>query len=320
MSLGEASGGDVTEVVGGDPEIITLVDGKLYYLPNVYELDGRETTHPAELRGFATQNCYLLIEGDHALLIDTGFSVHERRLVERLSRLLAPGMRLSILLIRIGEFYGICNVRPLVEAFDVDCVYGKNAYDNPALAEDFRPEYSPWRTPPGEGWIGDVKGHVLFGTTSLTVGENSERELLAFPPPLRLLPTHWIYDPATKAMFTSDAFTHTWRSSAAGPWTITDPEDSPSIEETRDFMVGARFWWLPGAATAPIGKAMAEIFDRYDVQIIAPGYGCVLRGPEVVAHHHRLVQDVLELTAAEPAFGVDAGRASYPIGTANDAA
>jgi hypothetical protein len=304
----------------GDPEIITLVDGKLYYLPNVYELDGRVTTHPAELRGFATQNCYLLVEGDHALLIDTGFSVHERRLVERLSQLITPNMRLSILLIRIGEFYGICNVRPLVEAFDVDCVYGKNAYDNPPLAADFRPEYSAWRTSPGAGWIGDVKGHVLFGTTSLTVGENAERELFVFPPPLRLLPTHWIYDPATKAMFTSDAFTHTWRADAAGPWTISDPDDSPSVEETRDFMVGSRFWWLPGAATAPIAKSLTEIFERYEVEIVAPGYGCVLLGTEVVEAHCRLLQDVLERTASEPARGVDAGHEPDAIGTGHDAA
>jgi hypothetical protein len=303
-----------------DPEIVTLVDGKLYHLPNVYELDGRVTTHPAELRGFATQNCYLLVEGDHALLIDTGFSVHERRLIERLSRLLTPNMRLSILLIRIGEFYGICNVRPLVEAFDVDCVYGKNAYDNPALAEDFRPEYSPWRTAPGDGWIGDVRGHVLFGTTSLTVGANPERELIAFPPPLRLLPTHWIYDPATKAMFTSDAFTHTWRTDAAGPWTVTDPADRPSVDETRDFMVGSRFWWLPGAATAPIAKAITDIFERYEVEIVAPGYGCVLHGAAVVDAHRRLIQDVLERTAAEPSHGVDAGREPDPIGSGHDAA
>jgi hypothetical protein len=121
-------------------------------------------------------------------------------------------------------------------------------------------------------------------------------------------------------MFTSDAFTHTWRTDAAGPWTVTDPGDLPSVEDTRDFMVGSRFWWLPGAATAPIAKAMREIFERYDVEIVAPGYGCVLRGAEVVEAHGRLIQDVLERTAAEPARGVDAGREPDPIGSAQDAA
>jgi glyoxylase-like metal-dependent hydrolase (beta-lactamase superfamily II) len=308
----------MTEPQTSAPQTITLVDGRLYYLPNVYELDGRETTHPAELRGYAPQNCYLLIEGDRALLIDTGFSIHERGLIERLAKLIKPGMKLSVLVIRIGEYYGICNVRPLVEAFDVETVYGKNAYENPALAEDFRPEYSPWLTTAGEGWIGDVKGHVLFGTTSLAVGANGERELLAFPPPLRLLPTHWIYDKATKTMFTSDAFTHTWREDPAGPWTITDAADSPSVDDARDFMVGSRFWWLPGAQTSPIRERMARIFDEYEIETIAPGYGCVLHGPEVVAHHHRLVQDVLTATNAEPPVGVSSGRTPSPQG-ADDA-
>ena len=304
--VGAPSATDASEPPGEG--IVTLVEGKLYYLPNVYELDGRVTTHPVELRGFAPQNCYLLVEGDHALLIDTGFSVHERGLIERLSKLLRPGMRLSILVIRIGEFYGICNVRPLVEAFDVDVVYGKNAYDNPALAEDFRPEYSPWGTPPGEGWIGDVKGHVLFGSTTIELGP--QRVLSAFPPPLRLLPTHWIYDAATRALFTSDAFTHTWRADPQGPWTIGEVGDSPTVRATRDFMVGNRFWWLPGARTEPIRRQIVEVFARHEVEIIAPGYGCVLVGKEVVEHHREMVLEVLAATSAEPADGVLAGRAA----------
>jgi glyoxylase-like metal-dependent hydrolase (beta-lactamase superfamily II) len=285
--------------------IVTLVEDKLYHLPNVNQLDGRLTTHPIELRGFACQNCYLLLEGDRALLIDTGFSVHERHLIERVATLLKPGMRLSILVIRIGEYYGICNVRPLVEAFDVDVVYGKNAYDNPALAEDFRPEYSPWLTPAGEGWIGEVKGHVLYGTTEVSI--TPDRILRAFPPPLRLLPTHWIYDAATKTMFTSDAFTHTWRADPAGPWTITDVDDSPSVEQVREFMVGNRFWWLPGADSGPISRQLRQVFEEFDVETIAPGYGCVLHGKDVVEHHRDLVIEVLARTSAEPPVSVMAG-------------
>jgi len=297
-----AGGGPLTE---GSAQIVTLVEDRLYYLPNVYELDGRVTTHPVNLRGFASTNSYLLVEKEHALLIDTGFSVHERTLIERVRKLLEPGMRLSVLVIRIGEYYGICNVRPLVEAFDVDVVYGKNAYGNPALAEDFRPEYSPWGTPPGEGWIGDVRGHVIAGNEVIEVSQG--RELHAFGAPLRLLPTHWIYDASTKTLFTSDAFTHTWRADPSGPWVVAEVDDSPTFEEARAYMIGNRFWWLPGAQTEPIADRIEEIFREREIERIAPGYGCVLEGKDVVDHHRLLVLEILSATREEPPVPVSVG-------------
>ena len=40
---------------------------------------------------------------------------------------------------------------------------------------------------------------------------------------LRLLSTHWIHDPATGALFTSDTFSHTWRDSPE-PATVLNPQ------------------------------------------------------------------------------------------------
>ena len=36
------------------------------------------------------------------------------------------------------------------------------------------------------------------------------------------------------------------------------------------------------------------MFDKYDVETIAPGYGCILRGRKVVARHYRMLDEILK--------------------------
>ena len=45
-------------------------------------------------------------------------------------------------------------------------------------------------------------------------------------------------------------------------------------------------------ATMPSG--MNAILDKHDIETIAPGYGCILRGRKTVERHIKLVDDVLK--------------------------
>jgi hypothetical protein len=36
------------------------------------------------------------------------------------------------------------------------------------------------------------------------------------------------------------------------------------------------------------------VFDKYDVETIAPGYGCLLSGRKVVARHYQLLDEFLK--------------------------
>ena len=64
-----------------------------------------------------------------------------------------------------------------------------------------------------------------------------------------------------------------------------------------------RFWWLPGADTASLRTAIDDVFDRYDVETIAPGFGCILHGAGVVAHHRKLLDAALRQLGEEPSIG-----------------
>jgi flavorubredoxin len=190
-------------------------------------------------------------------------------------------------------------VRPIVDRFDVEVLYGP--MPNSTHWVDFRPEHRPAGSPVGDGRMADVEFRLLGADERLSVDPGGKRQLEVFHPPLRLLLTHWVYDAETRTLFTSDAFTHMWRSSERGPWVVDSTGDCISAEEMRSHLVATKFWWLPGANTEPIRRDLAEIFARYEIDTICPSFGCILRGRDVVIQHHELLQDVLEALADEPA-------------------
>jgi flavorubredoxin len=121
-----------------------------------------------------------------------------------------------------------------------------------------------------------------------------DRKIDVMQAPIRLIATRWLYDQATRILFTSDMFTHCWRARADGPWVVTDDDDTTTARELRSFMLNTRYWWLEGAPTDSIRRGIGAVFDKYDVETIAPGYGCILQGRAVVARHYRMLDEFLK--------------------------
>ena len=59
-------------------------------------------------------------------------------------------------------------------------------------------------------------------------------------------------------------------------------------------MLNTRYWWLEGAPTDSIRRGIANVFEKYDVETIAPGYGCILRGRKVVQRHYQMLDEFLK--------------------------
>jgi hypothetical protein len=264
-----------------------LAGGRVHALAHPYALDGRITWHRPEARGFAPMNSYVLVQGDAAMLVDTGLTIHARALLGDLRALLAPGTRLSILHTRLGEYNSLCNTPAVVAAFDVGVVYGPHV--NAARWTDFLPHDDAGFHP----GIDAMEVGVLQGEQVLHVDADQRRAVDVFSPVLRLLPTHWAYDRATGTLFTSDLFSHVARRTSAGPWVVTAETDTTTFEAVRDHMLGTRYWWLADADTAGIARELAATFARHEVERIAPGYGCVLEGRDVVARHLEMVHAVV---------------------------
>ena len=293
-------------------EIVALAPGKLYALVNTFPLDGRVTAYAPDARGAASANSYLYVEGDRALLVESGFSAHERSLLAQLDAVLDPSTKLSLLPPRLGEFDGVSNTRPVVDHRTVDVLYGPML--NSTRWVDFRPEHRPAGSPVGDGRMERVEFRMLGNPDVVELGP--DRRIEVFHPPLRLLVTHWLYDEATRTLFTSDAFTHMRREGDRGPWIVDSTEDAISAGALRAHLLATKFWWLLGARTEPVRRGLAAIFEGREIDVLAPSFGCILVGPDVVRQHYELLQTVLEGLAQEPAAGglPGAERARAPRG------
>ena len=266
--------------------IASLADDKLYALQNPFVLDGRVSSYPASARGFAVANSYLLTQPDAAMLIDTGFGKDEPVIRAQVESLIAPGLPLSMFPLRLNEFMSINNVESFAGHFNVETCYTSNI--DAALWFDFGAKAE------GRDILKSMKVTAVTRADTIELGKEG-RAIDVMQAPIRLIATRWLYDRATRTLFSSDMFTHVWRDSATGPWIVDETDnDSTSLRDVRSFMLNTRYWWLEGAPTDSIRRGIGNVFDTYDVETIAPGYGCILRGRNVVERHYRMLDEILK--------------------------
>jgi flavorubredoxin len=265
--------------------IAAMAEGKLYALQHPFALDGRVSSYPMSARGYSVVNSYLLKQRDTAMLIDTGFGKDEPAIRAEIESLIAPGSPLSLFPLRLNEFMSINNVATFAGHFNVDQCYTSNP--DAALWFDFGTDNS-------RSILDAMTVNAVTRADTIQLGKHG-RAIDVMQAPIRLIATRWLYDRATQTLFASDMFTHVWRDSANGPWIVTDADDTTTAKDLRSFMLNTRYWWLEGAPTDSIRRGIDAVFDKYDIETIAPGYGCVLRGRKVVARHYRMLDEFLKV-------------------------
>ena len=264
--------------------IAAIDEGKLYALQNPFALDGRVSSYPASARGYSVANSYLITQSDAAMLIDTGFGKDEPAIRAQVESLIAPNLPLSLFPLRLNEFMSINNVEAFAGHFNVETCYTSNV--DAALWFDFGAKAN------GRSILESMKVTAVTRADTIRLGQR-DRAIDVMQAPIRLIATRWLYDRATRTLFSSDMFTHVWRARESGPWIVTDEDDRTSARELRSFLLNTRYWWLEGAPTGSIRRGIAEVFEKCDVETIAPGYGCILHGRAVVARHVAMLDELL---------------------------
>jgi hypothetical protein len=262
-----------------------LAQGKLYALQHPFALDGRVSSYPASARGFSVANSYVLTQSDAAMLIDTGFGKDEPAIRAQIERLIAPGLPLSLFPLRLNEFMSINNVETFAAHFNVEQCYTSNI--DAALWFDFGAKVD------GRSILDSMPVTAVTRSDTIELGKQG-RAIDVVQAPIRLIATRWLYDRATRTLFSSDMFTHVWRTDADGPWIVNEEDDATSARALRSFLLNTRYWWLEGAPTASIRRGILDVFDKCDVETIAPGYGCILHGRKVVARHVAMLDEILK--------------------------
>jgi hypothetical protein len=220
------------------------------------------------------------------MLIDTGFGKDEPTIRTQIESLIAPELPLSMFPLRLNEFMSINNVESFASHFNVETCYTSNI--DAALWFDFGARAE------GRDILKSMKVTAVTRADTIELGKGG-REIDVMQAPIRLIATRWLYDRATRTLFSSDMFTHVWRDSQNGPWIVTEADnDSTLLSDVRSFMLNTRYWWLEGAPTDLIRRGIGNVFDKYDIETIAPGYGCILRGRSVVERHYRMLDEFLK--------------------------
>lgn len=263
-----------------------LCAGRVYALQNSFELNGRISAYPETARGYSVGNCYLLKEDDRAMLLDTGYAVNEQDILDQLGRLIGPDTPLSLFPLRINEFMSVSNAMAIAKRFNVvEC------FSNVPDIED----WIEFETLRGEERNPVLKTTLIERGDFSRVALSADRFVDVLNAPIRLISTRWIYDEASKTLFSSDMFSHLWADREDGPWLLGDNEDDAATDFAfvRSFLLNTRYWWIEGANLAPIRRAVADVYDRFDIETIAPGYGSILRGRGHVDRQFAVLDDVL---------------------------
>lgn len=258
---------------------IEVIPDRLYALGGLVELDGRISWGPKDA-GFQPINAYLLPGAHPPALVDTGLAVHRTAFAEQLKSLLPSNSHLDVFLTR-SEHDCVGNVGLVMAEYDagrLDNFFtggGFNPFDGFEDATD--------------------RSDSRRNRTQLTRVQPGERsgELEVIDPPFRVLGTFWAFHSETKTLFTSDLFGHT-SLTKPGMSVVLDgaSEDSTTAESIIPHLL-SKFFWLDGARTTNIRNGIAGLFDRYDVEVIAPTHGRILQGREVVHRHIGLLDQAL---------------------------
>jgi len=288
-----------TGTLGGT--VLPVAGERLFALSHPYELDGRVGTHPLEARGWSAAHCYVFVENERALLLNTGYSAHQEALLAQLDGIVG-GRTLSLMIPR-PEFISMCNARPVADRFTVDTVWLKGRFDASDLL-NFRPEFGP-----ADDGLKAAQTHLLERGVPVPVDPAAGGGLEVISPELRLLPCSWSYDEATRTLFTGDIFGWVTRESRDGPWSVDGTDGDPTTsEDVEQFLVRNRYWWLAGADTEPLRRSLADLFERLEIATIAPDTGCLLLGHAVVDRHYELLDTALARAGRSRSVGVEAGR------------
>ena len=254
-------------------KISELVKDKLFVLQNIVKLDGRLIAFPPNQTGFAPLNCYILKEDTGAFMIDTGYLYHEQSIINQLSKIISKKTPLLILPSRVNEFMSVGNVKSISQKFNVMGYY---------LAQPDAPDWFDFTDKERDSSLQKIPTHVIGKHIEFQIGLKTDRLVEIMPAPLRLINTAWVYDKMSKTLFTSDMFTYGLSVKPDDKWILQKEEQVCDNQFIKSFMLNTRYWWLEGAKTTLLRKNIQRIFDKYDITTIAPGYGKLIQGKDLV--------------------------------------
>ncbi len=268
---------------------VEMVPGKLFALHNTMALDGRVAAYPPSARGHAPVNCYILREDDGALMLDLGFAAHREAMLAQMDGIVGRELPLTLFPLRINEFMSVSNGAAIAMRFNVESCLSQ--LHDVAYWIDLESMTSEEIAAVERR----LQTRAISGNDTIFIGRGDQRPVTLYQSPIRLIATRWTYDHVNKTLFTSDMFSNHWDGAADAEWVVDESNDTATVDDVIKFLLHTRYWWLDGATTDDMRRSLAGLFDKIEVETIAPGYGKILKGRSVVARHVGLMDEALRL-------------------------
>jgi flavorubredoxin len=241
---------------------------------------------PAGCQRDVPLNCFLLVEGRSGMIIDTSFPVVGPVILEQAQSIELDD--LQIVYTRAVEYDSVGNADLFVDRYEVSKVWSHFASYEWVYLRTMDPLPFP---PPFDSCTFGADGPLSLGPA---------RPLQTINAKLRLLAAAWVYDPATRILFTSDSFSHVM-APEPGVRVVTLQNDTTTVDDVHRHLL-AKFNWMQGANTAPLAEFVTKLFDSHDIEQIAPSFGCVIRGRDLVCRHKDMVLDALKKLDGENTY------------------
>jgi len=251
-----------------------------YRLGGYLPLDGRISWAPKMPGRVQPLSCYIVREGGRAHLIDTGAACHRDLILDQLGQVLPEAEGLTTFTTRneyqcVGNITVISKVRRLEELY----FFGINPF---AAYDDI------------SSGMPDVRVVVLDVSSKKPLPLAGAPNISIISSPIRILSTFWAYNSRTKTLFSSDWFGHTSTRVEQPSAVIDDLADDDTTYEMASSAINMRYHWLRLADTSMMSEWLEQVFQEFEVENIAPTFGCVLKGRGVVQKHFDLSMDVLK--------------------------
>ncbi|QIB33114.1 MBL fold metallo-hydrolase [Ancylobacter pratisalsi] len=271
--------------------VTEIVPGQLFAVAGFVPAQRSTSWIMPGLTGQLAVPCYVLRDGDEALIVDSGLAIHRDELFRGLDAVLAGTTHRAFAMTR-REPDSIINLPMLVQRYQVSPVYCGGAL-NPV---DFFERVDQRNT---ELHIHAIaRTGVTWVSPSETIAVGRLRVDMVRTR-LCVLPKTHIVEHATGTLFGSDS----WGSltqPATGAVDIVRQEDARLDRAALAGYLAHKFDWLLGIDTSLVADDVASLAMRYAVQRICPGYGAVIEGASL---SRRVIQETaaaIHLLAREP--------------------
>jgi flavorubredoxin len=262
------------------PAGVTDLGQGTYALTSLVDLAHTVSWVAPEVNGFDPSNCYLVVQGDEAHLLDTGLRAHGTELIEQLTALITPDIALHVTATRV-EPDSLGSLDMVADHFRVVRVSSQS-------------NVIPFN------YLGPLSGKYPGVTINngLHPGDLvsvAGRHFEAVEPAVRTLPTLWYFDQTSGVLFTSDFFGHLHVNANNEVQRVGDERAAVRAQ------LLAKFDWLAHSDTSTLVARLDSIFNRLPITAITPGHGHWIAGNSDVRRAYEVTRAELVSLSAKSA-------------------